>query len=80
MIVNTTNYVVMKTGSMGNHIFEQLKLYAEYMCNNLFPCLLRMPRHLDLILQVLCPYKRFYTKIQHTYGSVQVCLQLTYSL
>lgn len=63
MIVNTTNYVVRKTGSMSNHIFEQLKLCAEYICDNLFPCLLKMPHHLDLVLQVLCTCKRFHTKI-----------------
>lgn len=62
MIVNTTNSAVMKTGSMGNHTFEQLKLYAEYICNNLFPCLLKMPHHLDLILLVLSTCKRFPTK------------------
>jgi len=62
MIIKTTYYVVMETGSTSNHIFEQLKLSPKYICNNMVPCLLKMPLCLDLVWLFLCTCKRVKTK------------------
>lgn len=53
MKINSANYVVMETSSMGNNIFEQLVSSPEHICNDFVMHTLKMPVYLDLVLQVV---------------------------